>query len=170
MIAVCLRPKTKKKKEFLELAVQYSRFVPNYSDVTSSMTDLTKKGVPDLVQRMEPCQQTSIPVKAALFGRPLLHFPNFSPIYWCHWTGCWGHVVPDGVWGETPMLYISHKLSVQESTSRNQLVENVWPLIWQSSPIQSVRTDLHSLFGPHHTAAAPPHEKCQCTDLLVSGN
>ncbi len=31
----------------------YRRFVPNYSDITSPLTDLTKKGAPDPVQWTE---------------------------------------------------------------------------------------------------------------------
>lgn len=47
----CPRTKTKKKvRQFLELAGYYYSFVPNYSDVTSLLTDLTKKEAPDLIQ------------------------------------------------------------------------------------------------------------------------
>ncbi len=46
--ATCLRPKTKKEvRQFLGLAGYYRRFILNYSDLTSPLTDLTKKDVPD---------------------------------------------------------------------------------------------------------------------------
>ena len=50
-VANCLRPKTKKDmRQFLGLAGYYRRFVPNYLDFTSPLTDFTKKEVPDPVQ------------------------------------------------------------------------------------------------------------------------
>ncbi|KAI2658614.1 putative mitochondrial protein [Labeo rohita] len=67
VVATCPRPKTKKEvRQFLGLARYYSRFVPNYSDLTSPLTDLTKKEVPDPVQWTELCQQVFNLVKAAL--------------------------------------------------------------------------------------------------------
>ncbi len=43
-VATCPRPKTKKEvRQFLGLAGYYRRFVPNYSDLTSPLTDLTKR-------------------------------------------------------------------------------------------------------------------------------
>ncbi|KAI2644928.1 Retrovirus-related Pol polyprotein from transposon 17.6 [Labeo rohita] len=57
-VATCPRPKTKKEvRQFLGLAGYYRRFVPNYSDLTSPLTDLTKKEAPDPVQWTELCQQ-----------------------------------------------------------------------------------------------------------------
>lgn len=37
------------------LAAYYRRFVPDFSDVNSPLSDLTKKGAPDPVQWTEPC-------------------------------------------------------------------------------------------------------------------
>ncbi len=64
-IATCPRPKTKKEvRQFLGLAGYYRRFIPNYSDLTSPLTDLTKKEVPDPVQWMERCQQAFTHVRS----------------------------------------------------------------------------------------------------------
>ncbi len=47
-IAACPRPKTKKEvRQFLGLAGYYRRFIPDYSELTSPLTDLTKRRVPD---------------------------------------------------------------------------------------------------------------------------
>ncbi|KAL0172566.1 hypothetical protein M9458_032877, partial [Cirrhinus mrigala] len=73
------RPKTKKElRQFLGLAGYYRRFILNYSDLTSSLTDLTKKEAPDPVQWTELCQQAFTHVKAALCGGPLLHSPELG--------------------------------------------------------------------------------------------
>ncbi len=78
-IAACPRPKTKKEvRQFLGLAGYYRRFIPDYSELTSLLTDLTKKEVPDTVPWTERCQQVFTQVKTALCGGPLLHSPDFS--------------------------------------------------------------------------------------------
>lgn len=71
--ASCPRPKTKKEvRRFLGLAGYYRRFVPGFMDLTSPLTDLTRKGAPDLVQWTEQFQAAFVQVKWALCGEPLL--------------------------------------------------------------------------------------------------
>uniref|UniRef100_A0A8C2BR64 Gypsy retrotransposon integrase-like protein 1 n=1 Tax=Cyprinus carpio TaxID=7962 RepID=A0A8C2BR64_CYPCA len=119
-VATCPRPKTKKEvRQFLGLAGYYRRFIPNYSDLTSPLTDLTKKEVPDTVQWTEPCQQAFTQVKAALCGGPLLHSPDFSlPFLLQTDASDWGlgAVLSQEIEGEErPVLYISRKLSKREA-------------------------------------------------------
>ncbi len=62
-------PGTKNKKEvrpFEGLAEYYSSCIPNYSELTSPLTDLTKKEAPDPVQWTELYQQALSKLKAAL--------------------------------------------------------------------------------------------------------
>lgn len=83
-IASC--PPTKTKKEvrwFLGLGGYYRRFVPGFVDLTSPLIDLTRKGPPDLVQWVGPCQAAFVQVKKALCGKPLLHTPRFSTCAMC---------------------------------------------------------------------------------------
>ncbi|XP_061920399.1 uncharacterized protein LOC133661276 [Entelurus aequoreus] len=50
-VAACPTPKTKKEvRQFLGLVGYYRRFIPRFADLTSPLTDLTRKGAPDLVQ------------------------------------------------------------------------------------------------------------------------
>jgi len=73
-IAACLRPKTKQGvRQFLGLAGYYRRFIPNFAELTSPMTDLTRKGTSDPVQWTEQCQLVFEEVKQALCGEPLFH-------------------------------------------------------------------------------------------------
>ncbi len=60
------------------MAGYYRRFVPNYSDLSDLLTDLTKKAAPDLVQWSGQYQQAFTQIKAALCGGPFLHSPEFS--------------------------------------------------------------------------------------------
>ena len=78
-IAACPGPKTKKEvRRFWGLAGYYRRFIPNFAQLTSPLTDLTRKGASDPVQWTEQCQESLERVKQALCGEPLLHTPNFS--------------------------------------------------------------------------------------------
>ncbi len=119
-IAACPRPKTKKEvRHFLGLAGYYRRFIPDYSELTSPLTDLTKKEVPDTVQWTEQCQQTFTQVKAALCGGPLLHSPDFSLPFLLQTDASdrgLGAVLTQEIGGEErPLLYISRKLSKRET-------------------------------------------------------
>jgi len=53
-IAACPRPESKKEvRRFLGLASYYRRFIPDFADLTSPLTDLTRKGASDPVQWTE---------------------------------------------------------------------------------------------------------------------
>ncbi len=119
-IAACPRPKTKKEvRQFLGLAGYYRRFIPDYSELTSPLTDLTKKEVPDTVPWTERCQQAFTQVKAALCGGPLLHSPDFSLPFLLQTDASdrgLGAVLTQEIRGEErPVLYISRKLSKRET-------------------------------------------------------
>ncbi len=119
-IAACPRPKTKKEvRQFLGLAGYYRRFIPDYSELTSPLTDLTKKEVPDMVPWTERCQQVFTQVKAALCGGPLLHSPDFSLPFLLQTDASdrgLGAVLTQEIGGEErPVLYISQKLSKRET-------------------------------------------------------
>ena len=119
-IATCPRPKTKKEVRcFLGLTGYYQRFIPGFAELTSPLTDLTRKGASDLVQWTEPCQRAFERVKEALCGELLLFTPNFShpfnlqtdasdrglgPFWLSRWRG-----------STNVMLYISRKLSQRET-------------------------------------------------------
>lgn len=72
-------PKTKKEvRQFLGLPGYYCQFVSGFADLTSSLTDLTRKGASDLILWMEWCQVMFVQVKKALYRELLLNRPNFS--------------------------------------------------------------------------------------------
>lgn len=112
-IAACPRPKIKKKgvRQFLGLAGYCRRLNSKYSDVTSPLTVLTKKGAPDLVQRRELFQQAITQVKAVLCSGPQFAFPNFSLTLICFADQLigWGlgAMLSQVVVVGCPMLYIS---------------------------------------------------------------
>ncbi len=144
-IAACPRPKTKKdRRQFLGLAGYYRRFIPDYSELTSPLTDLTKKEVPDTVPWTERCQQVFTQVKAALCGGPLLHSPDFSLPFLLQTDASdrgLGAVLTQEIGGEErPVLYISRKLSKREtmySTIEKEATRGSPVGIWHYSPSNS---------------------------------
>ncbi|CAM4493500.1 unnamed protein product [Lepidochelys kempii] len=72
-------PKSKKQvQSFLGLARYYRRFVPQYSQITTPLTDLTKKTPANAVQWAEECQKTFNQFKATLMSDPVLRPPDFD--------------------------------------------------------------------------------------------
>jgi len=55
------------------LAGYFRRFIPAFSELTSPLTDLNRKGASDPVQWTERCQLAFERVKKALCGKPLLY-------------------------------------------------------------------------------------------------
>ena len=100
------------------MAGYYRRFIPAFAELTSPLTDLTRKGSPDPVQWTEPCQLAFERVKQALCGGPLLYTPNFSLPFVLQTDASnrgLGAVLSQEVEGvDRPVLYISRKLAQRE--------------------------------------------------------
>ncbi|CAM4683501.1 unnamed protein product [Lepidochelys kempii] len=72
-------PRSKKQvQSFLGLAGYYRRFVPQYSQITAPLTDLTKKKQPNAVQWTEKCEKAFNQLKATLMSDPVLRAPDFD--------------------------------------------------------------------------------------------
>ncbi|KAL6118082.1 uncharacterized protein ACO6RY_15748 [Pungitius sinensis] len=102
---------------FLGLAGYYRRFIAGFADLTSPLTDLTRKGASDPVQWSEQCQRAFEKVKQTLCGEPLLHTPNFSLPFVLQTDssdrGLGAVLSQEGV--DRPVVYISRKLSEREA-------------------------------------------------------
>ncbi len=113
------RPTTKTQvRAFLGLAGYYRCFIPNFSSLAASLTDLTRKGQPEMVQWSSASEEAFQRIKEALTSEPVLRAPDFS----CHFllqtdasdTGL-GAVLSQVQEGEEhPVLYISRKLTPAE--------------------------------------------------------
>ena len=72
-------PQTKKDiRAFLGLSGYYRKFIRNYATIATSLTDLTKKSMPDTVTWTEDCQKAFNQLKEALASKPVLHNPDFK--------------------------------------------------------------------------------------------
>uniref|UniRef100_A0AAQ4PTP4 ribonuclease H n=1 Tax=Gasterosteus aculeatus aculeatus TaxID=481459 RepID=A0AAQ4PTP4_GASAC len=149
-IAACPRPKTKKEvRRFLGLAGYYRRFIPGFADLTSSLTDLTRRGASDPVQWSEQCQQAFEKVKQRAGGR----------------------FVPGGGGGRPPSL-LHQPEAVREGGQVQHGGKGVpgHPVGGGLSALLPPGTLFHPLFGPRPAPMAPPHEGYQRPDHpVVSG-
>ena len=113
VVAACPWPETKKQvRAFLELAGYYRQFIPAFSELTSPLTDLTRKGASDPVQWTEQCQTAFERAKKALCGEPLLHKPNFKFLSCRPTRRTGGRFVPGGggrgTWRKVDVLRERH--------------------------------------------------------------
>ena len=73
-------PTTEKQvRQFLGLAGYYRKFVPRYSDIARTLTDLTKKDIQFIWT--EKCQQTFEMLKELLSKEPILKYPDPNKQY-----------------------------------------------------------------------------------------
>ena len=73
-------PKTPKEvKQFLGLIGYYRKFVPRFSDVARSLTNLTKKDI--IFEWTSECQQTFELLKDLLMQEPILKYPDPTKPY-----------------------------------------------------------------------------------------
>ena len=73
------RPETKKQvRSFMGLAGYYREFIPNFAALTVPLTNLTRKGEPNIVRWSESCDNAFLTVKSHLTTRPILKVPDMS--------------------------------------------------------------------------------------------
>ncbi len=113
------RPTSKKQvRAFLGLAGYYRCFIPNFSSLATALTDLTKKGQPEMVKWGPKEEEAFNRVKVALTSEPVLRAPDFNSSFLVQTdasdtgVGAVLSQVQDGE--EHPVVYISRKLSTTE--------------------------------------------------------
>ena len=63
---------------FLGLTGYYSRFIPNYAAIDTSLTDLTRKSSPNVVLWDEKCAEAIEQLKNYLCSSSVLRSPDFT--------------------------------------------------------------------------------------------
>jgi len=72
------RPVTKTDvRAFLGLGGYYRRFINNFAEVASPLSDLTKKSAPEKVVWSASCEEAFTSLKSALCSGPVLYNPDF---------------------------------------------------------------------------------------------
>ena len=78
-VKVYERPKTKKQvRAFLGLCGNYHRFIPSFSTVANSWTELTRKNKENVVKWNETCEHSFNLLKEALMSKPVLTTPDWT--------------------------------------------------------------------------------------------
>ncbi|CAM4413476.1 unnamed protein product [Caretta caretta] len=114
-------PKSKKQvQSFLGLAGYYRRFLLQYRQIPTPLTDLTKKKQPDDIQWTEECQKAFNQLKVTLMSDPMLRAPDFDKSFLATTDaskrGVGAVLMQEGQDQEFhPVVFLSKKLSERES-------------------------------------------------------
>ena len=130
------RPTTKKQvRSFIGMAEFYRKFVPNFSDIASPLTDLTKKGQPNQVRWEANHERAFSSLKNALVKAPVLKLPNFSQVFILQTdasdNGIGAILLQDEDNIRLPVSYASKKLKASErnySTIEKECLAIVWAI------------------------------------------
>lgn len=126
---------TRKKqvRSFVGMVSFYSQFVPNFSDLTAPLTDLTRKGLPNQVRWTEVQQVAFDTLKKILTTKPILKLPNLAERFYLRTDAssrALGACLLQEVGGvKLPVAYASKKLKDAErkySTVERECYAVVW--------------------------------------------
>ena len=65
-------------RAFLGLMGYYQKFILGYATISSVLSDLTRKSVPNRVIRTCQCERAFVELKKLLYSAPVLKAPDFS--------------------------------------------------------------------------------------------
>jgi len=73
------RPQNKKElRSFLALVGYYHKFIPIFAAIAVALTDLTRKGTPNILVWEHPQERAFQALKGFVASRPILRLPNFD--------------------------------------------------------------------------------------------
>lgn len=141
-------------RSFLGMASWYRKFVPNFADITTPLTELLKKSRKWFWS--EECQSAFNTLKERLVSAPILTCPNFQHPFTVQTDasafGLGAVLSQDSPEGEKVICYLSRSLSKAErnySTTERECLAVVWALDKLRPYIEgshfTVITDHHSL-------------------------
>ncbi|XP_063970498.1 uncharacterized protein LOC135157721 [Lytechinus pictus] len=131
------RPTTKKElRSFLGLAGYYRKFVPHFATTAVPLTDLLKKGKPNMLDWDEVHENAFTSLKVMLTKEPILHLPDVNRQFILRTDASnkgVGAVLLQEFDGEKfPIAYASKKLLVREqaySTIEKECLAVVWAVL-----------------------------------------
>ena len=127
-------PKTKKElRAFLGLAGYYRKFVHNFAEIATPLTDATKKGKPELVSWTPECETAFGTLKTGLTSKPIIMLPDRSKEYTLRTDasdkGLGAVLLQEHEGDLRPVAYASKKLNSAEtnySTIEKECLGIVW--------------------------------------------
>ena len=118
-IQCCPRPTTKKQvRSFLGLVGYYQKFIPNFSAIACPLTDLTRKGNPNIVVWSNEHESSYKALIDALSHPPVLRLPDFEEVFILRTDasnyGLGGVILQEFDNVKFPVVYASRKLKGSE--------------------------------------------------------
>ena len=120
-------------RSFIGLASFYRRYVPNFAAITSPLTDLTRKNMPNRIVWGEPQQRAFDKLKSVLTMEPVLQLPNFEKQFIvaveASDTGLGAILLQEHEGEKRPVSYLSRKLLPREqnySVVEKECLALVW--------------------------------------------
>ena len=118
----CTRPTTKKQvRSFLGLVGYYQKFIPNFSSIACPLTDLTRKGNPNIVVWSNEHESSYKALIDALSHPPVLRLPDFEEVFILRTDasnyglgGLGGVIIQEFDNVKFPVVYTSRKLKGSE--------------------------------------------------------
>ena len=128
------RPRTKKEvRSFLGLANFYRRYIANFSDIASPLSDLTKAKKPETVTWTDKCEQAFVKLKQELGKKPIVLLPHTDKPFVLRTDasdrGMGAVLLQDHGEGLQPVAYASKKFVGAEtnySTVEKECLATVW--------------------------------------------
>ena len=127
-------PRTKKElRAFLGLAGYYRKFVPNFAEIATPLSDKTKKGQPDNVKWDKDSDESFKTLKHILCQKPIIAMPDASKQFILRTDasdkGLGAVLMQEGEGEVHPVAYASRKLTKSESnysTIEKECLGIVW--------------------------------------------
>ena len=128
------RPRTKKEvKSFLGLTGYYRNFIPNYAAIASPLSDLTKKGLPNVVEWTDAHEKAYETLKNMTVTKPVLRLPDISKPFVLRTdasnTGVGAVLLQDHEGQLFPVSYASKKL-LQREVAYSTIEKECFAIVW----------------------------------------
>ena len=128
------RPRTKKEvRAFLGLLNYYNDFVPNFAAIAAPLSDLVKKGMPNIVQWGDPQENAYMTLKKAVTSRPILHLSDVNKTFVLRTdasdVGLGAALLQEADGRLFPVAYASRKLLTRE-THYSAIERECLAIVW----------------------------------------
>lgn len=129
-------PKTKKQvRSFLGLVGYYREYIPNFAAIAVPLTDLTRKGQPNIVEWSDAQDIAFRTLKKCISSNPILQMPDFSKMFILQTDasedGLGAALTQEFAGKHHPVMYASKKLLPREkkySTIERECLALVWAI------------------------------------------
>ena len=152
-------------RAFLGLTGYYRKFIPDYAEIATPLTDLTRKNAPNRVKWSEECERALGSLKRRLCSEPILKSPDFDKEFVLQtdaserepmrrqWDGASSSILQQEA--PTPRVEILHN---RKGMPRHQSCHTYVPCLSLGKEVHhSDRSPCIGVAGPSKGQQCPPH-------------